>query len=250
MNKKYAYKKYENIIFKDFTDGTSSIFDDYMRFFDKKDILALGSGIFTIIELKLKFSLETSTTVGVDSYVKYLNLITFEEKIIEREFECLISRFDENNYVKILNDESGLNKDRLTELEDVIDEHYSEEILKFDGEYFEKYHDLLPQNIKTKKGQLITGAPLEKLKKAKMKFTHEDVKNLVNYSLRKFKSSDKKTISDIHFCKRIDGKVFITDNGSLPNSIRVGHYLVRYMSRDVKKIDLYEIIYKGCNQNI
>lgn len=247
MKKTYKYRKYEHIIFKDFKDETTTIFDDYMKFFSKRDLQDLGVGIFTITGIKIDFALETSTTVGVDSKVTYLNLLNFEESIIEREFECLLSKFDEKEYVKLLNEESNSHAESLTDLEDVVDEHYSEDILKSSGEYVEKYHDLLSQNIRTKTGQLITGDALDKLKKSNMRFTQEDIKTLTNISLRTLKTQPIQKISNVRFYKRIDGKALITDDERIPNSTRVGHYLIKYMNRDIKKIELYDILYKICN---
>lgn len=55
MNKNQHYNldhiSYGNQIFKDFTDETSTIFDDYLKFFIKKDFEYLSNGVFTLMKV-------------------------------------------------------------------------------------------------------------------------------------------------------------------------------------------------------
>lgn len=255
MNKNQHYNldhiSYGNQIFKDFTDETSTIFDDYLKFFIKKDFEYLSNGVFTLTKLKLKFSLETENTVAVDSYVEYLNLLNYQTVEIKRSFECLLSEFDRENYIEIFYE--IVNKDEIEQpdlnpLDYLLENYYSDELLEFDGEYFEKYHDLPSYNLKGNNKQILTGEVLDNIKKSKMKFTHEDVKNLVNYSLKKFDSEKYQIINNIHFCKQINGKVFVTSNGEIPNSKLVGNYIIKYLKKEIKKSELYNILYIVCNK--
>lgn len=255
MNKNQHYNLdyifYDNQIFKDFTDGTSTIFDDYLKFFIKKDFEYLADGIFTLTELTLKFSLETENTVAIDSYVEYLNLLNYQTVEIKRSFECLLSEFDRENYIEIFDDllnKGEIEQTDLKPLDYLLENYYSDDLLEFEGEYFEKYHDLPSYNLKGKNKQILTGEVLDNIKKSKMKFTHEDIKNLVNYSLKRFGSEKYQVITNMHFCKQINGKVFVTSNGEIPNSKLVGNYIIKYLKKEIKKSELYNILYIVCNK--
>lgn len=244
----------EKVIFSNYLNGTSLLFDDYFKEFTQKDCLFLAEGVFTPIDIKLVISVEDEDIINTNSTVIYKDLKQKNKtKTIRRNFNSLISKKDKEAL------ENQAEEKDMSYIQ-YISEFYGEEELEEVATFESKYHDFPPILVNKGDVVVIMGEKLDEMvNKKKFKFTHAEVKDVINnvmyiYNHKKNELDLKKFTRDLAIYKLTNkSKVHIifkpikTEELQNAQYTRVGELFEKYLKKEITKIKLEELLYKKLN---